>query len=62
MAMSNASRNGFKKSIQFNIGMTFGFFFVIGFCSIFSVVLYNLIPTIKPVMTYIGAAYILWLT
>jgi cysteine/O-acetylserine efflux protein len=62
MAMSNASRNGFKKSIQFNVGMAFGFFFVIGLCSIFSVVLYDLIPTIKPVMTYIGAAYILWLT
>jgi len=62
MAMSNASRNGFKNSILFNIGMAFGFFFVIGLCSISSVVLYSLIPTIKPVMTYIGAAYILWLT
>ena len=61
MAMSNASQYGFRKSIVFNTGMTFGFFFVIGLCSVFSVVLYNLIPAIKPLMTYVGAAYILWL-
>jgi len=61
MSMSNASRYGFKKSISFNVGVFFGFFIIIALCSIFSVTLYNLIPSIKPVMTYIGAVYILWL-
>ena len=61
MSMSNASRYGFKKSIMFNAGIFVGFIFVIGLCSIFSVTLFNIIPTIKPVMTWIGAAYILWL-
>lgn len=61
MSMSNASRYGFKRSIFFNVGIFFGFFIIIALCSIFSVTLYSLIPTIKPVMTLIGAAYILWL-
>lgn len=61
MSMSNASRYGFKKSIMFNVGIFFGFSIIIALCSIFSVTLYNLIPSVKPVMTYIGAAYILWL-
>lgn len=29
--------------------------------SLFSVALFSLIPSIKPVMTFIGASYILWL-
>jgi threonine/homoserine/homoserine lactone efflux protein len=61
MAMSNASRYGFKKSIMFNLGAFSGFFIIIALSNIFTVTLYSLIPSIKPVMTYIGAAYILWL-
>jgi cysteine/O-acetylserine efflux protein len=61
MSMSNASRYGFRKSIFFNVGIFFGFFIIIALCSIFSVTLYRLIPSIKPIMTYIGAVYILWL-
>jgi cysteine/O-acetylserine efflux protein len=59
--MSNASRYGFRKSIFFNVGIFVGFFIIIALCSIFSVTLYSLIPSIKPIMTYIGAVYILWL-
>lgn len=61
MSMSNATRYGFKKSIKFNYGVFAGFFIIIGLCSIFSVSLYKLLPSIKPYMTIIGAAYILWL-
>ena len=61
MSMSNASRYGFKKSIMFNVGIFFGFFIIIALCSVFSVALYSLIPSIKPIMTCIGAVYILWL-
>ncbi|HEY5584597.1 MAG TPA: LysE family transporter [Ruminiclostridium sp.] len=61
MSMSNASRYGFKRSIMFNVGIFFGFFIIIALCSFFSVTLYSLIPSIKSIMTYIGAVYILWL-
>lgn len=61
MSMSNASRYGFKKSISFNVGIFFGFFIITALCSTFSLTLYSLIPSIKPAMTFIGAAYILWL-
>ena len=61
MAMSNAGRYGFKKSLPFNAGVFSGFFIIFTICSFFSAALFNLIPTIKPIMTYIGAAYILWL-
>jgi threonine/homoserine/homoserine lactone efflux protein len=55
MSMINASQYGFKKSIFFNVGIFFGFFIIIALCSIFSVTLYSLIPSIKPIMTCIGA-------
>lgn len=61
MSMSNASRYGIKKSIRFNFGVFTGFFIIIVICNIFSVTLYNILPSIKPLMTYIGAGYILWL-
>ncbi len=60
-SMANASRYGFRGSLRYNIGIFFGFFSVISLCSVFSLSLYNLIPAIKPVITVIGAAYILWL-
>lgn len=61
MSMSNASRYGFRKSILFNFGVFFGFLIIISLCSIFSAVLYRVVPTVKPVMTFFGALYILWL-
>jgi cysteine/O-acetylserine efflux protein len=61
MSMSNASRYGFRSSIRFNVGIFFGFFSVIVLCSIFSVTLYRLIPSVKPAMTWVGAVYIMWL-
>jgi cysteine/O-acetylserine efflux protein len=61
MSMSNASRYGFRRSTPFVFGVGVGFFLVIGLSIVFSVALYRAIPTVKPVMTVIGAAYILWL-
>jgi cysteine/O-acetylserine efflux protein len=61
MAMSNASRYGFKKSIRFNAGVFFGFLIIMVLSSFLSITLYNIIPSIKPLMTFIGASYILWL-
>jgi cysteine/O-acetylserine efflux protein len=61
MSMSNASRYGFRNSIRFNVGIFFGFFSIIAMCSIFSVTLYRLIPSVKPAMAWVGAVYIVWL-
>lgn len=61
MSMTNATKYGFKKSLPFNFGVFIGFFLIMLVCSFFSITLYSLIPSIKPYMTFIGAAYILWL-
>jgi cysteine/O-acetylserine efflux protein len=61
MAMSNASRVGFRRSLRFNAGVFAGFFCVTALACAFSLTLYRVLPGIKPVMTVIGAAYILWL-
>lgn len=61
MAMSNAARFGFRRSMPFTLGVCAGFFAVIGLSITFTIALYRAIPTIKPVMTVLGAAYILWL-
>jgi threonine/homoserine/homoserine lactone efflux protein len=61
MAMANASRHGLKRSLRFTSGVCAGFFLVMGLSIAFTIALYSAIPTIKPVMTVLGAAYILWL-
>ena len=61
MSMSNASRFGFRRSMRFTLGVCAGFFMVVGLSIVFTIALYRAIPSIRPVMTVIGAAYILWL-
>lgn len=61
MSMSNASRFGLRRSMRFTVGVFAGFFVIVGLALAFSIALYRAIPAIKPVMTAIGAAYILWL-
>lgn len=61
MSMSNASKYGLKRALPFNTGVFFGFFIIISLASLFSSRLFNIIPSIQPIMTYVGAAYILWL-
>jgi threonine/homoserine/homoserine lactone efflux protein len=61
MAMSNASKYGFKKSFRFNLGVLFGFFIVMSACATSASLLYEFIPQTEIVMSRVGAAYILWL-
>lgn len=61
MSMSNATRYGFRKSLPFNIGVFFGFIVIMALSSIFSMTIYKVIPSIKPIMTIIGSMYILYL-
>ncbi len=61
MAMTNASRDGFRQTMPFIRGMFFGFFFVMLGCALFSSALYRFIPSIQPAMLTLGAAYLLFL-
>ncbi|MFA9380635.1 MAG: LysE family transporter [Acetanaerobacterium sp.] len=61
MAMTNASRYGFRKSFPFNLGILVGFSIVMAVCAVFSTMLVTIIPSIKPVMIVLGAAYMLYL-
>jgi threonine/homoserine/homoserine lactone efflux protein len=61
LSMTNAGKYGFKNSYRFNIGIFVGFFIIMMLCNILSMTMYSIIPSIKPVMTFIGACYILYL-
>ena len=61
MSMSNASRDGMKRTSSFLAGVCAGFIVVMSACAAFSSMLYAFIPSIKPVMLWIGAVYILYL-
>jgi cysteine/O-acetylserine efflux protein len=61
MSMSNAARVGFRRTLRFTGGVFTGFFAVMALSCAFSLTLYAALPNVKPVMTGIGAAYILWL-
>lgn len=61
MAMTNASRDGFRCSLYFILGIFSGFIIVMTTCAAFTALLYEFIPTIRPVMVWLGATYIIWL-
>lgn len=61
MSMSNAGRQGFKKSLPFNLGIWVGFSIVMMVCTFFCNTLSAVIPKIKIPMLMMGALYMLWL-
>jgi len=61
MSMNNAIQKGFRKAMPFNFGIFFGFVFVISLCTVFSSLLFALIPRIQFPMKMLGAAYMLYL-
>ncbi|MFJ8260161.1 LysE family translocator [Peribacillus asahii] len=61
MAMSFASRYGFKKTIKFCIGVGLGFFTLVLLCSIFNHLLIKVMPIIKTPLTILGVSYMLYL-
>lgn len=61
MSMTNAAKYGVKKSLPFNIGVFIGFTIIMILSSIFSITLISVVPSIKPIMSYIGAIYILYM-
>ncbi len=61
MSMTNASRQGFRRSFPFNLGIYVGFLIVMTLCMVFSSLLQSLIPQIAIGMKIVGAAYMLYL-
>jgi threonine/homoserine/homoserine lactone efflux protein len=61
MSMTNANRDGFKKTINFNFGVFAGFVVIMLACSYFNLLLFHLIPRVKIIMAIIGSAYMIYL-
>lgn len=61
MTMAKAGRQGFRKALLFNAGVFTGVFVIIIISMFFSGMLLRHFPSVKPVLAYIGAGYILWL-
>lgn len=52
---------GIRRTSKFLYGITVGFFIVMFLCGSFSNLLLRVIPSIEPIMRWVGAGYILWL-
>lgn len=61
MAMSTASRFGFRRGMRYGFGAAVGFLFIMSLCTVFGVLLFEYIPRIEGVMKWVGAAYMLFL-
>lgn len=61
MAMANAGKYGFKKTLKFNAGVFTGFLVLLLSSSYFNLFLFNIMPRVKVIMGIIGAAYMLYL-
>lgn len=58
---SMAVIHGYKKTINFQIGLALGVFCLMAISGLFSATLTKLFPSIEPVLRYVGATYILYL-
>lgn len=61
MSMTNANRDGFKKTINFDFGVFAGFLAIMLASSYFNLILFNLIPRVKLFMSIVGAVYMVYL-
>jgi len=61
IAMANASKYGFKRSLEFSAGVFTGFFVIMILSSYFNLLFFNLIPKIKIFMQILGAGFMLYL-
>ncbi len=52
---------GIKKTMGYICGIVTGFFLILLLCGLFSNFLFSAIPSVEPVMRWVGAAYILYL-
>jgi cysteine/O-acetylserine efflux protein len=61
MAMTNAMRDGYKKTIRFVFGIVTGFFVVLFISGLLNLALADLLPSVKKWLNILGAAYMVFL-
>lgn len=61
MATSMGALYGYRRTLPFLIGIATGFFGVMLLCSGFAKLLGTALPSVLPILRYLGAGYILWL-
>ena len=61
MSMTNAVRYGYRKILNFLMGMTVGFFIVMLACGMLNFVLISLLPQVKGWLNILGAVYMFYL-
>ena len=61
LALHSIAQNGWRNGRRVLYGIAVGFFCVMAICGFFCWGLAQFIPGISQILTYVGAAYILWL-
>jgi cysteine/O-acetylserine efflux protein len=61
LAMSNAARDGYSRTLRFLAGIFTGFWLVMGLCGLLNAVLVSLLPQVRTALVYLGAAYMVYL-
>lgn len=61
ISMANASKYGFKKSLQYSAGVFTGFFVLMTLSSYFNLVFFSVLPKIQPVMQVVGTLFMFYL-
>lgn len=61
MALGQAGKYGFRRSLLFCLGVFFGFLVLMSACAALSSMLFQTLPRIEPYLRALGAAYILFL-
>jgi len=61
LSLSVATQHGLKRSTKVIFGMFCGYIVLMLLCGIFTYHMVSLLPVITPWLTWVGAAYIIWL-
>lgn len=61
MSMANASKFGYKKTLEFIFGIFIGFIVIMLICSYSNLLLFSLMPKIQVFMGIIGSGYMIYL-
>ena len=61
LSMTNAARDGYRRTLGFLLGVTSGFFVLMLLCGWLNVVLVGLLPQVKFWLNLLGAGYMLYL-
>lgn len=61
LVMTNAGTYGFKRTLKYMAGGAIGVFIIVAASTYFNVALFGAIPSVKPVMGILGAAYMTYL-